>query len=124
MLPAKLPIPTPRTIPIKPPNKQRKIASNKNWDRIFIFFAPTAFLIPISFVLSVTDTSIMFIIPIPAASNAIIETTRAPILTPPVISFICPIKDSLLKISKSFSSPGPTFLMVLIYPIAASMVSL
>ena len=87
------------------------------------FFAPIAFLIPISRVLSVTETSIIFIIPTPAASKAITETTSAPIFIGPVISFTVVIIDSLLKIEKSFGSPGGTFLIFLKCPIAASITS-
>ena len=36
-------------------------ASVRNWSKISFFPAPMAFLIPISLVLSVTDTSIIFI---------------------------------------------------------------
>ena len=69
VIPAKLPIisaPTiPKIIPIIPPIKDKITDSIKNCISIILVVAPTAFLIPISLVLSVTDTSIMFITPIP-----------------------------------------------------------
>ena len=53
--------PTPNT----PPAKLSRMLSVKNWINISLFFAPRDFLIPISLVRSVTDTNIIFIIPIP-----------------------------------------------------------
>ena len=50
--------------PITPPIIQIVADSSKNWSRIDFFFAPMAFLIPISRVLSVTDTNIILITPI------------------------------------------------------------
>ena len=88
------------------------------------FRAPIAFLIPISLVLSVTETSIIFIIPTPAAIKATRETASAPIFIGPVMSFTWVINDSLLKIEKSSGSPGGTFLIFLKCPIAASITSL
>ena len=58
-------VPKPRIAPAKPPVKHSNIASKTNWSIISRHFAPIAFLIPIYLVLSVTDTSITFIIPIP-----------------------------------------------------------
>ena len=52
-------------MPNTPPRRLSTIPSVKNCTIISLFFAPTAFLIPISFVLSVTDTNMIFIIPIP-----------------------------------------------------------
>ena len=58
-------------IPSRPPNRLNIILSVKNCIRISLFFAPRDFLIPISRVLSVTDTNMMFIIPMPPTSNEI-----------------------------------------------------
>ena len=51
--------------PITPPTEQTKIASTRNWVKMLENFAPIAFRIPISLVLSFTDTNIMFMTPIP-----------------------------------------------------------
>jgi len=56
---------TPKAAPINPPSRLNNIASSRNWRRMSLPLAPTAILSPISLVLSVTDTSIIFIIPIP-----------------------------------------------------------
>ena len=54
-------------------------ASNKNCLKISRFAAPSAFLNPISRVLSVTATSIIFIMPIPPTTREIaaIETSKS-----------------------------------------------
>ncbi len=49
----------------------RTIDSTRNCPCIVFGVAPSAFLMPISLVLSTTDTSIMFIIPIPPTSKEI-----------------------------------------------------
>ena len=59
--------PTPNT----PPDKLSIMLSVKNCIRISLFFAPMDFLIPISLVRSVTDTNIIFIIPMPPTSSEI-----------------------------------------------------
>ena len=55
----------PVVVPTRPPIVDKISASNKNCIRISDCFAPIAFLKPISSVLSLTETSIIFIIPIP-----------------------------------------------------------
>jgi hypothetical protein len=62
--------PTPNT----PPAKLSRMLSVKNWINISLFFAPRDFLTPISRVLSVTDTNMMFIMPIPPTSSEIAAT--------------------------------------------------
>ncbi len=62
----------PRKIPRIPPRELTIPASNTNCRIISFRLAPSAFRIPISFVRSVTETSIIFIIPIPATSNEIL----------------------------------------------------
>ena len=52
-----------KTIPINPPVKLNTTLSVKNCVKISLFFAPIAFLRHISLVLSVTETSKIFIIP-------------------------------------------------------------
>ena len=59
----------PVVVPIKPPIEDKIKASNKNCIRISDCLAPTAFLRPISSVLSLTETSIIFMIPIPPTNR-------------------------------------------------------
>ena len=80
-----LPKPKPSNIPITPPILHRTTASNKNCSRIFCRFAPNDLRIPIYLVRSVTDTNIMFIIPIPATIKETAPNMKAPILTPWVV---------------------------------------
>ena len=61
--------PVPRSIPViipsTPPIRHKTTASTINCVPIELFEAPSAFLVPISLVHSVIDTSIIFITPIP-----------------------------------------------------------
>lgn len=61
----------PNINPIMPPIIVMNIDSNKNWNIISFFVAPTDNLIPISFSLSETDIYIIFIIPTPAINSDI-----------------------------------------------------
>ncbi len=54
-----------------PPMPVRPIASMRNWVRMSRRRAPTAFRMPISRVRSFTETSMMFMIPMPPTSNEI-----------------------------------------------------
>ena len=54
-----------------PPSADRIADSVRNWIRTSLVLAPSAFLMPISRVLSVTDTSMIFMIPIPPTSREI-----------------------------------------------------
>jgi len=56
---------TPRMIPITPPLRERVRASTRNCMRIAQVLAPTAMRMPISRVRSVTETSMIFMIPMP-----------------------------------------------------------
>ena len=63
--------PIPVNTPAIPPIEVSTTASVKNWNRTAFFLAPMAFFRPISFVLSVTVTNMMFITPIPPTSKEI-----------------------------------------------------
>ena len=76
---------TPLKIPASPPSSDSTIASSRNWRTMSSRRAPIAFRKPISRVRSVTLTSMMFMMPMPAASSAITLTTNAPIFTCPAI---------------------------------------
>lgn len=69
---------------IIPPVKHKMDDSVKNCTIISFFLAPIAFRIPISRVRSVTETSIIFIIPIP-------HTIREIAAIPEINNAICPI---------------------------------
>ena len=61
----------PSIIPTNPPIELSTIDSDTNCNNISLLLAPRLFLIPISLVLSVTDTSIIFITPIPPTTKEI-----------------------------------------------------
>jgi len=65
----------PTIIPKTPPIKERKADSAKNWAITAVVLAPIDLRIPISLVLSVTETSIMFIIPMPPTTRDTIATS-------------------------------------------------
>ena len=58
-------------MPISPPIRQTRTASIRNCCMISLCRAPTAIRMPISWVLSVTDTSMMFMTPIPPTTREI-----------------------------------------------------
>jgi len=60
-----------RTIPMIPPMTLKVTDSVRNCKRISFLWAPIALRIPISFILSVTETNMMFITPIPHTSKEI-----------------------------------------------------
>ncbi len=67
------------TKPARPPIAVSTTASIKNCESILSLVAPTALRTPISFVRSVTETSMMFITPMPpiiSATNEIAVSTR------------------------------------------------
>ena len=63
------PILTPKITPKVPPKIHNISDSTKNCTNISFLFAPKDFLIPISFVRSVTETNITFITPIPPTNT-------------------------------------------------------
>ncbi len=56
-------------MPIRPPMSDSVTASTRNWTRMSRPRAPTAMRRPISRVRSVTETSMMFMMPIPPTSS-------------------------------------------------------
>ena len=88
-------------MPIIPPNELNVKASHTNCFIMSPLVAPTALLMPISLVLSVTETSIIFITPIPPTANempAIPPRSNDKILA---ILDAAPIRSFWLSIIKS-----------------------
>ena len=72
----------PARMPMIPPTTLSKIASIRNCVRISRPCAPTAMRVPISRVLSVTLTSMMFMIPMPpTTSDTKAIAARSPVIT-------------------------------------------
>ena len=57
--------PVPSPMPTRPPIMHSTTASIRNWSRMLAWVAPSALRTPISRVRSVTDTSMMFMMPMP-----------------------------------------------------------
>jgi hypothetical protein len=87
------------------------------------FLAPMLLRIPISFVRSVTLTSMMFITPTPDARSAIALIANEPSATIPAILLKASISDSFENTSKSFGCSGSSPRTRRIVPMAASCVS-
>ncbi len=81
ILAARLAPPIPKRIPISPPIMVIMADSDKNCIIIDPVFAPSAFQIPISLVRSVTDTSMIFITPIPPTIKEMAATREITIVT-------------------------------------------
>ena len=81
-------IPMPRIIPAIPPRTVMLADSIRNCRRILLGLAPSAFLIPISCLRSVTVTIIMFMIPMPPTKREIAAIAARSMDTVAVISLI------------------------------------
>ena len=93
MIPAIIPMSIapnmPRTIPIRPPVKDIIADSDKNCVMIEDVLAPNALRIPISLVRSVTDTSIIFMTPIPPTKSEMAATNTTNTVIYPRTELIC-----------------------------------
>ena len=85
---------TASTTPMMPPQAERIADSVRNWISTSRVLAPRAFRIPISRVRSVTETSMMFIMPMP-------PTRREMAAIPPTAADRAPIILSTLPISST-----------------------
>ena len=74
-----------------PPTKEMTADSIKNCVKTSPVLAPRAFLIPISLVLSVTETSIIFIMPIPPTTSDIAAMAPTAIESVPSMESASPI---------------------------------
>ena len=71
-----------------PPATESTTASIRNCERISVRCAPMAFLMPISRVRSVTDTSMIFMMPMPPTSSDIAAIPESSIVMTLITSFI------------------------------------
>jgi len=74
----------PSPMPRRPPVRVRIMASIKNWVMIVLFLAPKALRRPISLVLSVTVTNMIFIIPIPPTTKEMAAIPERRVVKVPV----------------------------------------
>ena len=94
----------PSKMPSVPPSKQSTTASVKNCRMISPGSAPTAIRRPISRVLSVTETSMMFMMPIPPTTSEIIATHKSNLVINSVVELIALVISVISRILKSFGS--------------------
>ena len=78
----------PSTMPRAPPRAEVVAASVTNWARMTRSLAPRALRMPISFVRSVTDTSMMFMMPMPPTSSEMLAMPVRMTMTMLIILFI------------------------------------
>ena len=78
----------PRAMPSSPPMAEVVPASMTNWLRMSLRLAPRDFRMPISRVRSVTDTSMMFIIPMPPTSREMAAMATSTPMTTPIMALM------------------------------------
>ena len=105
-----LPTMMPSTMPMTPPASPMMTDSSRNWDCIFLEEAPSAFRVPISRVLSLTDTSMMFIRPTAAPVMVMSPIITAAAVSVLIIESSSSTTASLRVIRKSVSSYGASLL--------------
>ena len=71
-------------MPTSPPADESTTASTRNWLKMSMPRAPTARRTPISRVRSVTDTSMMFMMPMPPTSSEMAATPSKKVVSTPV----------------------------------------
>ena len=96
--------PTPTITPRSPPVTDISTDSMRNCNEMTGPVAPTAIRSPISFVRSVTLTSMMFIIPIPATSSEKAAATTRMIVTVSIVDDIVSIISACERMVKSSSA--------------------
>src|SRR6478736_1777363 len=96
MMASMFPPATPSMMPNMPPSSEINTASIRNCQRMFFFRAPMDLRMPISLVRSVTLTSMMFMMPMPAASNAMAEMMNEPAAIVSATFAMMPMIESLL----------------------------
>ena len=96
--------PTPTRTPMRPPVTEMSTDSMRNWNEMTGPVAPTAMRRPISFVRSVTDTSMMFMMPMPATSSEKAAATTRMIVTVSIVEDIVSIISACERMVKSSSA--------------------
>ena len=91
----------PKTTPNNPPVREMSTDSIRNWSEITKPVAPTAIRKPISLVRSVTETSMMFMMPIPATSNEKAAATTRMTVTVSIVEDMVSIISACERMVKS-----------------------
>ena len=89
-----------------PPATHSTTASTRNWRRMSRARAPTAIRSPISRVRSVTETSMMFMIPTPPTTSEIMATHSSRLVINRVVEVRVLVISVMSRMVKSSGSPG------------------
>jgi hypothetical protein len=100
--------PVPMATPSAPPMLVSITASTRNWARMRRRRAPSARRTPISLVRSVTETSMMFMTPMPPIRSAMPQMPTEALAMVPVSRSKVSCIEALENISKSLSASGAT----------------
>ena len=93
----------PNTIPAIPPSSESTSDSIKNCIKMSCRLAPSALRIPISRVRSVTDTSMMFMMPMPPTSSYTLAIPPSSIVKTPLVALAIAMISAWLRTMKSSS---------------------
>src|SRR5947209_2922363 len=93
-------------MPAAPPSRQSRIASLRNWRRMSRPRAPTAMRKPISRVRSVTDTSMMFMMPTPPTTSEIRATHNSRFIINVEVDANARVISAMSRTLKSSDSPA------------------
>ena len=110
-------------MPTMPPSCPMTKTSARNWVRMAAPVAPKLLRVPISLVLSLTETSMMFISPMPAPNKVINPMKTAAMVMPSVASSRVSTRRLLCRIKKELGLPGASPLTTRIQPVACSTAS-
>ena len=96
----------PSRTPIRPPERLSTMASIRNCTRMSRLRAPMAMRMPISRVRSVTETSMMFMMPMPPTSSEMLAMEASRMVSTLVVSSAVLAMSVWLRTVKSSSSPS------------------
>ena len=96
--------PHPMMTPMMPPVMLMRIASMRNWLKMSTPRAPTLMRRPISRVRSVTDTYMMFIMPMPPTTSEMPAMQASSVVIRSVVEFSMVLSSCWLRMVKSSSS--------------------
>ena len=88
------------------------MASVRNWRRMSFGSAPTAMRRPISRVRSVTETSMMFMMPTPPTTREIMATYRSSLVMSSVVELMAFVISVMSRTVKSFGARGPEMVVL------------
>ena len=113
----------PSMMPSAPPTTQSSTASSRNWRMISCGRAPTAMRRPISLVRSVTETSMIFMMPTPPTTREIMATIIRRLVITSVVLLMARDISAMSHTRKSSSWPSLRLCLARITSVIWSMAS-